>query len=114
MVSEKLGVSAALGAEYYRRVEIVSIGPGFAMSFKRTAPAVQRCKNEQERCSYGRETGRRPQVRVVAGVRVALGDAAVHAAQIAAARVLRAVAAPRVRRAVPTSRTRGRAEISRL
>ena len=29
------------------------------LAFKRTAPAVRRCKNEQERCSYGRETGRR-------------------------------------------------------
>ena len=27
------------------RAEIVPVGPGFAMAFKRTAPAVQRCKN---------------------------------------------------------------------
>ena len=29
------------------------------MHFKRTTQAVQRCKNEQQRCSCGRETGRR-------------------------------------------------------
>ena len=30
------------------------------MCFKRTTPAVRRCKNQQERCSRGREIGRRP------------------------------------------------------
>ena len=33
--------------------------PGFAISFKRTAPAVQRCKNELRRCSYGKNELRR-------------------------------------------------------
>ena len=31
------------------------MGLGFAMAFNRTAPAVQRCKNQQQRCSYGRD-----------------------------------------------------------
>ena len=39
------------------RAEIVSCGPNFATYFKRTTRADQRCKNEQERCSRGRETG---------------------------------------------------------
>ena len=38
-----------------RRVEILPVGPDFAMYFKRTTQAVQRCKNEQQRCSYGRD-----------------------------------------------------------
>ena len=37
--------------EHADRAEMVSIGPGFAMSFKRTAPAFQRCKNQPERPS---------------------------------------------------------------
>ena len=37
------------------RVEMLPAGPGFALSFKKTAPAVQRCKNQQRRCSYGRD-----------------------------------------------------------
>ena len=37
------------------------------MSFKRTAPAFQRRKNQQILSSYGRETGRRPQVDVLRG-----------------------------------------------
>ena len=32
-------------------------GLDFAMYFKRTTQVVQRCKDEQERCSYGREIG---------------------------------------------------------
>ena len=38
-----------------RRVEILSVCPDFATYFKRTTQAVQRCKNEQQRCSYGRD-----------------------------------------------------------
>ena len=49
-------------AAYDRRVDILSVCPDFAMYFKRTTQVVQRGKNEQQRCSYGRETGRRPQV----------------------------------------------------
>ena len=30
----------------------------FAIDFKRTTPACRRCKDEQARCPYGRETGR--------------------------------------------------------
>ena len=42
------------------RAEILPIGLGFAMAFKRTTPAVQRCKNQQQRRSYGRDrVGRR-------------------------------------------------------
>ena len=37
------------------RVDVVSAGPGVAMYFKKTAPAFQRCKNEQERSSHGRD-----------------------------------------------------------
>ena len=33
------------------RGRAVSIGPGFALFLKRTAPAVQRCKNQPERSS---------------------------------------------------------------
>ena len=40
------------------RAEILLVAPDFATCFKRTTPACQRCKNEQERCSRGRETGR--------------------------------------------------------
>ena len=36
-------------------MEILSVCPDFAMNFKRTTHAVQRCKNEQRRCSYGRK-----------------------------------------------------------
>ena len=41
---------------YFGRAEILPVGLGFAMAFKRTAPAVQRCKSQQQRCSY--EIGR--------------------------------------------------------
>ena len=44
---------------YFGRAEILSVDPNFATYFKRTTHAVQRCKNEQRRWSYGRETGRR-------------------------------------------------------
>ena len=37
------------------RADILPVGPGFATRFKRTTPAVRRCKNEQQRCSYGRD-----------------------------------------------------------
>ena len=40
---------------YADRVEMVSIGPGRAMCVERMPPAVERCKNQQERCSYGRD-----------------------------------------------------------
>ena len=42
-------------AAYDCRVEILPVGPDFAMYFRRTTQAVQRCKNEQQRCSYGRD-----------------------------------------------------------
>ena len=43
-------------ALYYRgRAEILSVRPGVALAFKRTAPAVKCCKDEQERCSRGRD-----------------------------------------------------------
>ena len=45
-----LGEGAAPGAETF------SAGPEFALHCKRTAPAVQRCKNQQRRWSYGLET----------------------------------------------------------
>ena len=38
---------------------MLPIGPHVAMYVKRTARAVQRCKNQQQRCSYGRDPGRR-------------------------------------------------------
>ena len=41
--------------QYFGRVDILPVCPGFAMSFKRTTQAVQRCKHEQQRCSYGRD-----------------------------------------------------------
>ena len=44
-----------LYATYRRRVETLPVGPGVAMSFKRTTLAVQRCKNQPKRCSYGRD-----------------------------------------------------------
>ena len=39
---------------------ILPVGPDFATYFKKTSHAVQRCKNEQQRRSRGRETGRAP------------------------------------------------------
>ena len=45
------------------RAEILLVASGFATDFTRTAQVVQRCKRQQQRCSYGRETGRRSQVR---------------------------------------------------
>ena len=42
------------------RAEILFVGPGVAMAFKRTAPSVQRGKNQQQRWSDGRDrVGRR-------------------------------------------------------
>ena len=41
--------------KYRGRAEALLVGSGFAMAFKRTAPAVRRCKNQQHRCSYGRD-----------------------------------------------------------
>ena len=58
--TEWADVAVRAGFTYDCRVEILLVGPGFALYFKRTAPAVRRCKSQQERCSYGRETG--PQV----------------------------------------------------
>ena len=43
------------GGAYFGRVDILSVWSDFAMYFKRTTQAVQRCKNEQQRCSYGRD-----------------------------------------------------------
>ena len=44
--------------KWYRdRVDILPVGPEFAMYFKRPTQAIQRCKHEQERCSYGRAAG---------------------------------------------------------
>ena len=40
---------------YFGRAEILPVCPGFAMSLKKTTQAVQRCKNEQQRRSYGRD-----------------------------------------------------------
>ena len=37
------------------RAEALPVGPDFATYFKRTAPAFRRCKNQQKRCSYGRD-----------------------------------------------------------
>mmetsp|Transcript_4264 Transcript_4264/g.12856 ORF Transcript_4264/g.12856 Transcript_4264/m.12856 type:complete len:149 (-) Transcript_4264:519-965(-) len=39
--------------------EISPVASDFAMYFNRTTSAFQRYKNEQERCSYGRDPGRR-------------------------------------------------------
>ena len=39
----------------YRRAEILSVGLDFAMAFKKTTRVVQRGKNQQARCSYGRD-----------------------------------------------------------
>ena len=44
-----------LAAYRCSRAEILPVGPCFAMCFKRTAPAVQRCKNQRRRRSYGRD-----------------------------------------------------------
>ena len=52
------------------RAEILPVGPDVATRFKRTTPAVRRCKNEQRRRSYGRETGRRAKVPALRGRRV--------------------------------------------
>ena len=37
------------------RVEILPVGPDFAMWFKRTTSAVQRGQNQRKRCPYGRD-----------------------------------------------------------
>ena len=50
---------ALLADAHPARAEIAPVGPDFAMYVKRTTQAVQRGKDEQERYSYGRETGRR-------------------------------------------------------
>ena len=48
--------SRALAAlERGGRAEILPVGPDFAMYFKKTTQAVQRCKNQQQRWSYGRD-----------------------------------------------------------
>ena len=46
------------GAGRRRRAEILPFGPGVARGFERRAYACRRCKNERERRSYGRGTGR--------------------------------------------------------
>ena len=61
---------------YFGRVDILFDCPDFAMYFKRTTQAVQRCKHEQQRCSYGRDrVGRRYAVSTAARAGV-LGGAA--------------------------------------
>ena len=49
-------------ARYTKALEVRRLSRLFAIYFKRTAPVRQRCKKQRKRCSYGRETGRRPQV----------------------------------------------------
>ena len=46
-----------------RRAEILSVCPGFAMSFKRTTHAVRRCKTLAGTVLARPRSGRRPQVR---------------------------------------------------
>ena len=59
-LGEPIAAIAGVGEwTYVGRAEILPVGPGFAMSFKATAPAVQRCKTQQQRCSYEPEIGRR-------------------------------------------------------
>ena len=41
--------------KYRRRVKLLLVGSGVVVSFKKTTQAVQRFKNEQKRCSYGRD-----------------------------------------------------------
>ena len=85
----------------------LSFGSDFTMYVKRTAPAVQRCKTEQQRCSYGRDrlasqvnrpSGRRD------GRLCPLGEAG--AERAVGAQVRRMVAALRSRRARPRARPR--------
>ena len=40
---------------YRDRAEGLPVGPDFATYFKKTTHAIQRCKHEQERRSYGRD-----------------------------------------------------------
>ena len=43
----------------------MSVGANFALYFKTTTQVVHRCKIQQQRCSYGREIGRRRRYTVV-------------------------------------------------
>ena len=57
------------------------ICPDFATYFKRTTQAVQRCKNQQQRCSYGRDrVGARRYVGGVCDLTGEVGRVAVAAA----------------------------------
>ena len=58
--TDLMALNESLIAEYFGRVDILSVCPDFVMYFKRTMRAVQRCKNEQQRCSHDRaRVGRR-------------------------------------------------------
>ena len=82
-----------LFASYAGRVEILSTGPGFAMSFKGTTPACQRCKTHRSsslqelgRCRFQTEAPRpRPKIETLLDVFEAIrDDEAAHVATMAA------------------------------